>query len=247
VALPKITGSTSGNGGQKTGRTGRGTLSVFIILILSLLGACGGAAVTLLEARPFELVTAQGIERWQLLRRGVPEAGLSLRSDRNVLDGCLAAITSVYGRMRSNEERLALADNCGRFAEGSAAIMPSNSYAWYLASLAAAQNATTAKFEEYWLLSAKTGQNEQWIAGLRVALLEDHLALASPALFEAERRDLAVLAMSRMGIASIARRYVSQPDFRERVVSVVEQLPPADQARFLAAVTEEANSSGASR
>ena len=240
-----MTRSVANHDAHSPDGNGRSRLSVAIVLIVSLLSVCGTAAAIFIETRPYGLFLAESVERWQDLRTETMDQGLSLQSSRAVLDICLSAITSVYGRMRSAEDRLALINNCGDFAVSSAAIMPSNSYAWYIASLAAAQNADMSKFEESWLLSAQTGQNEQWIAGLRVALLEDNLSLASAALFEAERRDLAVLTLSKMGIGSIARRYVSQPDFRERVVSVVETLPDADQARFLAAVTQEANSSGA--
>lgn len=241
--MPKI---ASAGESQRPARS-NGRLSVAIILGLSLLSAAGASAALVLEARPLNLVTASSTQRWVMLRDEPLPAGLSIASSRALLDACLSGITSVYGRMRSSTERRAVTANCGDFAEADAAIMPSSSYAWYVASLAAAQKADISTFGEYWLLSATTGQNEQWLAGLRVALLEDNLDLATPELFEAERRDLAVLAMSRMGIGSIARRYVTQRDFRERVVSVVEQLPAADQARFLAAVTAEAGSSGASR
>ena len=242
-----MTRSVANFDAQPTNRSSAGRRSAIVILVVSLMSVCGAVAATLIEVRPYTLLTAYGVERWQEVRGGTIEPGLSLQSSRATLNSCLSAMTSVYGRLRPAKERLEVATNCGGFAEASAAIMPSNSYAWYIASLAAVQNANTPKFEENWLLSAKTGQNEQWIAGLRVALLEDHFDLASPVQLEAERHDLAVLVMSKVGIGSIARRYVSQPGFRERVVSVVETLPEADQARFVAAVTQEANSSGMAR
>lgn len=236
--MPKIANNAAG---QTAGRTHNSTLSLIIVFTVALFCAAGAAMALVVEARPLNLLTAGTNERWQMLRAEPLQVGLSMSSNRAMLDSCLAAITSVYGRMRGNEERLQVAGNCGRFAEASVAAMPSNAYAAYMASLAAAQATEKSTYEKYWLLSATTAPSEQWIAGLRVGLLEDNLPLATPELFDAERRDLAVLAMSRMGIGSIAKRYVAQRDFRERVVSVVEQLPPTDQSRFLAAVTQEAN------
>ena len=56
------------------------------------------------------------------------------------------------------------------------------------------------------------------------------------------QRDLALLVQSQRGIATIARRYVAQPDFRERITAIVEALPQADQVRFLANVKEATSS-----
>lgn len=242
--MPKI---ANGAGPEISSRTTHGRLSVVILIALSILCAGGAAAAVLLEVRPLNLVVASNTERWQMLRRDPPPIALSLASDRGLLDTCLSAVTSVYGRMRATDDRRAVAANCGHFAEASAAMMPSNSYAWYSAAHAAALGADSSRFEQYWLQSARTAPNEQWLAALRVVLLEDNPALATPALRDAERQDLALLVTSRRGISAIAKRYVAQRDFRERVVSVVEQMPQADQRRFLDAVTQEAASSGAAR
>jgi hypothetical protein len=158
---------------------------------------------------------------------------LSYRSVDGILQRCVNIVGGLYGALQPGE-RVELARlNCLETAEKAVAQMPSYALGWYSKSLFSYQLGQLQAGDFALVQAQQVGAHEQWIAEGRVQLAEDHFATLSPAALAGHQRDLALLAQSGRGVASVARRYVSQPDFRERITGIVEQLPPEDQVRFL--------------
>jgi hypothetical protein len=114
--------------------------------------------------------------------------------------------------------------------------MPSYAYGWY--SIAAFSFALADDERGLYALrrSQAVAKSEQWLTERRVQLSEIYLAQLDEAALASHRQDLILLAQSNRGVRSIARRYVEDANFRERITALVETLPDADQARFVANV-----------
>lgn len=211
------------------------------ILFLSLALVGGGAWVGLREASPYFTTGIEDAERFAALAEKAPSPGLSIASERLVLDNCVRAISSLYGRLQSASRKAAVSGNCLKAADAIVQQSPSSSYAWYVGALTSELTDDTAGMNERLLKSQETGPTEQWIAELRVPLAEDHLSDLTPDVRANHERDLRMLVATVRGIASIANRYVGEADFRERITAIVETMPEGDQRRFVSQVGAAAN------
>lgn len=217
------------------------TRKAILLLSLALLGA--GAWVGFREASPYFTSGIEDTERYAALAERAPTPGPSIASERLILDNCVRAISSTYGRLQSSARKAEVNGNCLKAADAAVRVNPSSSYAWYVGALTSALNGDVAGMNMRLLRSQQTGPSEQWIAELRVPLAEDHLAELTPEARANHDRDLKMLVASIRGIASIAGRYVRQVDFRERITAIVEAMPEEDQARFVSRVESSARSS----
>ncbi len=213
---------------------GSATRQTVLVLSLALIGA--GAWVGLREASPYFSGGVEETERFASLAGKPPQPGLSIASERLVLDNCVRTLSSLYARLQPAARVAEVSANCLKAADAIAQQNPSSSYAWYVGALTSELGGDTTGMNERLLQSQRTGPAEQWIAELRVPLGEDHLADLGPEARANHDRDLRMLVASRRGIASIADRYVKQDGFRERITAIVETMPEADQRRFVAQV-----------
>ena len=194
------------------------------------------------EAGPFINGGQTSEQTAQQIVLGTLKAGLSEESQQIVVEDCVSVLNSFYALTRPTEDRDALALSCRHLIEESVAAMPSFSFGWYgLAVVDAVLDADPAIFDTDLARSQQTGPYEQWIAELRVALAEEHLTALSPATLTGHEADLRMLVQSRRGIATIARRYVNDASFRERITRIVETLPREAQLAFLDEVRQAAN------
>ena len=219
-----------------------GRLGLIVVLAASMVLATAGAITAYQE---FNVFVAGGISpasRFVALAGGAYRPGPSLLSKRLLLDTCLEAISGLYGRLQTAADRRAVLVRCLSEADTIVAGAPSFSYAWYIGALSAARLGDIAGFNTRMLRSQSSGPNEQWVAELRAELVEDHLEAATPTVLARHQADLRLLVSSRRGIAAISRRYVAVPGFRERIARIVETMPEADQARFVATVRGAAGS-----
>lgn len=205
-----------------------------LILSLALLGS--GAWVGWREATPYFSGGIEDAERFASLAEKVPAPGLSIASERLVLDNCVRTISSLYGRLLPAARKAAVSGNCLQAADAIVKQSPSSSYAWYVGALSSGRIGDIAGMNARLLQSQETGPTEQWIAELRVPLAEDHLADLTPEVRARHDRDLRMLVATSRGIDSIADRYVRQADFRERITAIVEAMPEVDQRRFVSQV-----------
>lgn len=207
-----------------------------IVLAASVLLLLGAVATTYSESRSYIEGGLTPAEGFAALRGGQRSPGFSIASTRLVLDGCYDAMLGVYGRVQPTAARMTVADNCRTLVRAVTAAMPTYSFAWYVGALAALQRDQPEELVVSLRQSQLTGPTEQWLAELRVALAEEHRNLLPDDVLANNDGDLALLVVSNRGIASIAKRYVDDPSFRERITAIVEQLPEPDQQRFISTI-----------
>ncbi|MBJ6989226.1 hypothetical protein [Devosia sp. MC521] len=158
---------------------------------------------------------------------------ISYRSTDDILRRCINVAGGLYGALQPEQWQELARFNCLETADNAVAQMPSYALGWYAKSLFSYQLGQPQAAEAALVQAQHVGRHEQWIAEGRVQLAEDHFTTLSPAALSGHQQDLELLAKSARGVASVARRYATQPDFRERITLIVEQLPPEDQVRFL--------------
>lgn len=209
------------------------------LLLLAAAAALLAGAGTTTAWREFGAFANGGIapqSRFAALAAGQWQPAVSPLSERLLLDACQEALQGLYGRLRPAAERAAVATHCRDAANAITAAAPGNAYAWYVGARAATALGDRAGAETRLLRSHAVGPMEQWVAELRVGLVEAEYAAAGPELRRRHAADLALLVRSRRGIAAVSHRYVADPSFRGRITDIVEALPEEDQARFVATV-----------
>lgn len=216
---------------------------VLIAVALSL--GSTGAYLTARELAPFEFSFAPSHEVLARLADRGPPVPPSILGANVSLEICEDAMGGLGFRLSPSERINAIAAHCAQAAREVTGAMPSLSYGHYVEAMALFALGEGAAASGALALSQSVGANEQWIAERRVALAETHYDALGEYAREGHRADLALLAQSRRGIGSIAARYVSNPQFRERVTEVVETLPVEVQRRFVTTVRAEAQGQGA--
>jgi hypothetical protein len=217
-----------------------GRLGLIAVLAGALLVGAAGAVTAYQE---FDVFAAGGLgpaDRFAALRHGDYHDAPSILAKKLVLDACVEATNGIYGIMQASEDRTAMLTHCRSEADAIAAETPSSAYAHYVGALAAARLGDAEGFNSRILKAQITGPNEQWVAEQRVALVEDQFALATPEVLARHEADLRLLVVSGRGVGSISRRYVREPAFRERITAIVETMPEAEQAKFVARVRRAA-------
>ena len=214
--------------------------SILVLLTLSVLLGLGGIVTALRELNVFTVGSPSPQGRFEALLAGAYRPGPSALSHRLLLDTCNEAIAGIYGRLQVGERRRQVLERCRDEADAIVAEAPSTSFGWYVGALAAAALGDVAGFNTRVLRSQITGPTEQWIAEQRAALVEDHYDVADAEVRAHHQDELRLLVSSQRGIASIARRYVGNVGFRERVTQIVELMSEDDQRRFIANVRRAA-------
>lgn len=212
------------------------------VFAAGVLGMSGAAAYY--ELAPYFTGGTDSQARYQALVDGDTVIGISSFSHRVVLNGCLEATNSIYGRLQSAERRNAVIAHCRAEAADITERTPSNGFAWLMLARLAGLTGDITEMNRDLAMSRATAPFEQWVAELRVDLAENRLADLSPENQAGNNEDLAMLVQTRRGIATIAHRYVREQDFRQRITDIVETLPEEDQARFVDNVRAVARDAG---
>jgi hypothetical protein len=211
-----------------TGRT-----APHILMVLSALLAGGAGLAAYAEGAPYLSSGLTAEEKFETLVRDAMPVGVSLDAMKLALDDCLRAVRSIHGRAQPTPRRTRMLESCGRLTAEITASAPSYSYGWFVRALVLEQQGDEKGFSAALMRAQLTGPNEQWVAELRADLAEDRFDALDPRVKELHLQDLALLVRSERGVHSIARRYVEEPQFRERITAIAETLAPADQRRFL--------------
>lgn len=164
---------------------------------------------------------------------GIPVT--SPESTRLLLD-CLAVAErrqSLTMRFQPPEMQDAIHQTCHDLAQTLSLRRPTSALVWFARASLAASDKDWDTFTLALGHSYETGASVQWIAERRAALAEDNLARLDTDLLERHHDDLELLVRSPRGIATIARRYLTNPEFRERIAAIVETLPDQTQIDFL--------------
>lgn len=209
---------------------------IWLVLGLGAGLALAGVSFGYQEFRAFSTGSPSIADRpLALSEEAIPNAP-SVLGQRNLMQQCDASLRSRFSRRLPEEPRQRLQTNCLELADQVSAEAPSSTFAWYVGALAAAQLGDMSGFNSRHYRSQVAGPWEQWAAERRVDLAEDYFSDLDPQVLERHLGDLTLLAQSNRGVRSIASRYVSDPDFRERITLIVETLPQDIQQRFLSNV-----------
>jgi len=218
----------------------------FPLLFSIMLLAVSANALTL-EMKPFATNLTSPLQRFSYLEQISGSPALSIYSQRFLLNDCLEAIAGPTGMAQPSERRVAMLKNCQSLAENTASSNPTFALAWYIAAYASVELKQYELFNFQLAAAQKTAPSEQWLATLRVALAEDNLDRLDTEARAGNDADLKLLVQSRLGVASIAARYVAHKDFRERITLIVETMSNAEQRRFVNYVRAAARRSAGQR
>jgi hypothetical protein len=219
-------------------------LSLSIALALSVAGTAFGTFTIAREAIVLDRYSPNSIEEYERIASSQARIALSSYAKRQVLGSCRYGLTSELALVRPSEDIQRFAAACRAYSQTIAATMPTNSLAWLTLALASRALGDVPAMNRALELSQLSAPNEQWLAESRVALAEDNYDDLSEAARAGNGRDLAMLATSHRGVRSIAKRYIADEAFRNRVTDIVSALPLDAQRRFLASVKRTAKEAG---
>jgi hypothetical protein len=169
---------------------------------------------------------------------------LSFDGAGRVVQDCGALVFSLEIMLRDLQDRQVLIKSCLDRADAATSAAPTLAFAWTGGAALAGEASDAERYRRELTQSYSVAPSEQWLAEMRVGIIEQNPTLADGGTRDIENHDLALLVVSPHGIKSIAQRYALQPDFRKRVVAVVEGLGQVDQKRFLDEVKRAASEYG---
>lgn len=196
------------------------------------------------ELRPFVAGGGDRASRYQAYVDGTSVSGFSSFSQTLVLQDCLKMVTSIYGRLQPQDQRTSVLENCRGEAAAITERAPTQSLAWFVQALIAAETDNPDTLNLTLAKSRLAGPNEQWIAEVRVELAEKNYDLLNAENLKGNDQDLLMLVRSNRGVRTIARRYIQKPEFRRRVADLVETLPEETQQKFVRNVRSTARQLG---
>jgi hypothetical protein len=164
------------------------------------------------------------------------DTGYSHYSAMRLMSSCASSLSSFEQQLARPQDQTAFAQKCKSFADAIIQTAPHHSFAWIVSAMSAQQAGDLGAMNAGLLKSQMIAPNEQWLAISRYQLASEHLDSLTPEAIAAYDADLALLAQSTFGVRAIAERYVSNPDFRDRITGIVSNLPNDTQRRFLNSV-----------
>jgi hypothetical protein len=170
------------------------------------------------------------------IQQGLAEPGFSTYANKRLLLSCLYGIVGVYGLASTPASQAQFAKNCRLIADKVLGRSPTMSFAWAVRAAADGVLGDFSSMNRDLVASWRTGPNEQWVAEHRSNTAETYFSNLDAEASRAHEQDLAILVLSNSGIASIAQRYMNQPDFRERITEIVSKMSDTDQRRFVGSV-----------
>lgn len=184
--------------------------------------------------------TQNSIAVTQAITAGTIRRTYSFYGHKRLMAACMQGMTGIWHTLAPAAESRSHAQNCLEYALTYAHTTPVDSFTWIVAARSSFVLKDLSSINRYLAYAWQTGRNEQWVAALRVNLAEDTYAGLTEINLQRHRSDLSLMVMSRAGIGAIANRYWSDPEFRERISTVVETLPQEDQRRFVSSVRRAA-------
>ncbi len=187
------------------------------------------------EAQSYALNAATPITTIALRNTSDP-VGMGITTRRDVLEECDIVLRSAksFELMLLNDVGFQdLQQACAELSERIARDAPTFSLSWAVAARAAAVAGDWSKMNRFLRASQLTGPNEQWVGRIRFEVADTHykdLDEDGRSLYE---KDLQMLILSNQGIPYIARQYVLDVSFRERLTKVLERMSEADQRRYI--------------
>lgn len=198
-----------------------------------------GAFLAWRESRPFTMnlqpASVQQAAFLAVERRPARFYELESRFARRArIDGCVQGWSVARSNPTSNAaDAAAYLDACRNVVTRNLTISPASSNDWTVAAILAQFAGDIASTSTYLKRSLATGPTEQWIARRRAPLMFDIRDQLDDELQSQIDPQLALLLRTEEGIKSLARNYLANPSFRDRIISVAETVEPVYQRRFL--------------
>jgi hypothetical protein len=217
----------------------RGPGRRLLTLVLSSCLLIGGGLATVQEVQPFSLSGTTPEERREVLSDARAASGWSYDGRRDIMLACLAFGDSLYMRAQPSSRRIGLMDGCADAASDFVVGMPSFAEAWLVKAKIAADRKDVAELPNAIARSRLSAPHVLWLAGERLRLREKVRSLSAEgdytSLLDADQgEDIITLMSSNEGSLLLARQYVAEPGFRDRLVSVAEAAPSDQQELLLA-------------
>ncbi|TPP03696.1 hypothetical protein [Rhizobium glycinendophyticum] len=212
-----------------------------VILIAGIFGLALGAYGFTQELPVLSYGDGASIGATEALRDGDLKPTSSYYGHKRLMLACMQGMTGLWYSVADDAQRQMLAKNCLDLALQYTAKTPVDSFGWVLAARASFILHNVDGMNRYLAYSKAAGPNEQWIAAHRVELFETARTNLSEINKTNAERDLELMVTSLTGIRSVAQRYLSDADFRERITDIVETLPERDQRRFITNVRRAAS------
>jgi hypothetical protein len=160
---------------------------------------------------------------------------LSVLGRRVLLDGCetlLQPSAPLVLRFASDKQRERVVPFCTRLAKNATTVAMTDSYAWLILALAQIRQGNLEAAATSLVWSGQTGPTESWIARSRFTLVQDHYGQLSPAAQAVGDADAILLIQTNRG-SLVARRFMSDPAFRQRAEALIEMQPQSLQRTFI--------------
>lgn len=208
-------------------------VSLFVGSGLTLLAGTWGIIG---EGSAIHLRGGSAVERVVDLATGRASGGLELSTQHANLVDCGTVLLSLFSPEVSTlpePSRAAILPGCNQYAARLSYDNPTQSFAYFIQATAAALEARWPDFNAQMHLSYVTAPSEQWVAEWRLNFVEAHRAHLDSSLQQWHDADMRVMASTWRGMPALSRLYSADPDFRERLVSLLETMPVSHQRRFI--------------
>ncbi len=217
------------------------------MVVFGLFLSVAAAAALWQESSPYISGSGTVTDRMRNIINGTRELGMATKTQQGLLKDCQASIGTFAEAYLTPDDRGVLRQNCLNAAKTIVAATPASSYSWALLAYLSGREGDFKARDDALIMSEATGPSELWIADLRIKIAEMSLDKLSDDGRKAYDADLRLMVQGRVGLASIAKRYVDDPAFRERITGIVETLPPQNQAWFVQNVRSAVAQKGATQ
>lgn len=206
-----------------------------------------GARAMYLEAMPNIRGGSTALSRVASMPDGGAPIGLTVLTHHQALLDCeqtLRSSLSLEMKYLPVDKRDDLPKICADMASNIVNSNPADSFAWFVGAAAAAARSDDAKLNADLARSWLTGPNEGWLASMRLEMAENNLAKLDDNNLALHRQDMRLVAGTYIYMSAVARRFVLDDDFRQRMTAELKTMTATDQAHFLSAVRAALNASG---
>lgn len=204
-----------------------------LLLVITGLGlAAGGVWAGQRELAMFAMDRSSPGARMDSIL-ATPALPPSIESRREILNQCSVLVFSTYARARGEAAMGELVGHCAALAEQATSSDGANSLAWSLRARTAGLSGEFDAMNQALALSFATGRSEQWLADSRFATGEKFRSQLSAETSANHEADIRLMLASNLAIETLVREYLAKPDFRDRLVDLVDTLPEDAQRAFL--------------
>jgi len=203
-----------------------------VLITFGALLAIGGAVAMRLELTPYTTNRDTDSSRLLELANAGTGYGLSDSSRQAPLTDCRENMLSLMARLQTSHVRNSLYQNCLAVSDKLGAEQPTLSIAWLTGAIAAAQMNDSDGFNLRMARSMRAGRVEQWIAEMRIPIVENYFVWLTDEVRAGNAADMLLLTENDGGLLTLARIYVKSPSSRERITAVIEPTSEVIREKF---------------